>query len=151
MQIIPICVFSEGRMMPCCINFSRLPTSACASRHAPCVPCWIAFIIICPAALWLLIIIFNEMTAQTACGKCRLASGRWGRLVGFLYGCTEWHVFGCISNLCGRAWHFSLLQKWHSHFSKVSYSCLSKQNLPWSVLAVLCSTLWTNGLEPSFI
>jgi hypothetical protein len=22
-------------------NFSRLPMSACASRHAPCVPCWI--------------------------------------------------------------------------------------------------------------
>ena len=33
--IIPICVSSEGRMMPNII-FSRLPTSVCASRHAPC-------------------------------------------------------------------------------------------------------------------
>jgi len=40
--IIPICVSSEGRMMPCCTICSRLPTSACASRHAPCVPCRIA-------------------------------------------------------------------------------------------------------------
>ena len=37
---IPTCVSSEGRMMPCCTIFSRLPMSACASsRHAPCVPC----------------------------------------------------------------------------------------------------------------
>jgi len=35
---IPICVSSEGRVMPYCTIFSRLPTSACASRHAPCVP-----------------------------------------------------------------------------------------------------------------
>ena len=40
--IISICVSSEGRMMPCCTIPSRLLTSACASRHAPCVPCWIA-------------------------------------------------------------------------------------------------------------
>ena len=47
--IIPICVSSEGCMIPCYTIFiSRLPTSACASRHAPCVPCWIAFIIIVP-------------------------------------------------------------------------------------------------------
>jgi hypothetical protein len=36
--IIPIYVSSEGRMMPCCTIVARLPTSACASRHAPCVP-----------------------------------------------------------------------------------------------------------------
>ena len=59
--IVPICVSSEGRMMPCCTNFSPLFTSACASRHAPCVPCWIAFIIICPAALCLLILILSIM------------------------------------------------------------------------------------------
>jgi len=45
--IIFICVSSEGRIMPCCSIFSRLPTSACASRHAPCVLCRIAFRIIC--------------------------------------------------------------------------------------------------------
>jgi hypothetical protein len=39
----------------------------------------------------------------TACGRCRLASGRWGRMVGLLYGCTERHTFYCISNMCGRA------------------------------------------------
>jgi len=37
--IIPIYVSFGGRIMPCCTNFSRLPTSACVSRHAPCVPC----------------------------------------------------------------------------------------------------------------
>jgi hypothetical protein len=37
--INPIRVSSEGRIMPCCTIVSRLPTSACASRHAPCVPC----------------------------------------------------------------------------------------------------------------
>ena len=40
---IPIRVSFEGRMLPCCTNFSRLPTSACASRHARRVPCWITF------------------------------------------------------------------------------------------------------------
>jgi len=56
-EIIPIiCVSSEGRIMPCCTIFPRLPTSACASRHASCVPCWIAFLIVRPAALCLLII-----------------------------------------------------------------------------------------------
>jgi len=35
--IIPICVSSKRRMMPCCI-IVRLSTPACASRHAPCVP-----------------------------------------------------------------------------------------------------------------
>jgi len=59
--IILICVSSEGRMMPCCTIFSRLPTSTCASRHAPCVPCRIAFKIICPAALCLLIVILFIM------------------------------------------------------------------------------------------
>jgi hypothetical protein len=43
--IISICVFSEGRMMPCCIIVGRLLTSACASRQAPCVPCWVVFVI----------------------------------------------------------------------------------------------------------
>ena len=51
--IIPTCVSSEGRITPCCTNVARLPTSACASMEAPCVPCWIALIIICPAAAWL--------------------------------------------------------------------------------------------------
>jgi len=38
--IIPIRVSSKVRIMPCCtIVVARLPTSACASRHAPCVPC----------------------------------------------------------------------------------------------------------------
>jgi hypothetical protein len=42
LEATPICVSSEGRIMPCCTIFSRLPTSACASRHAPCVPFWIS-------------------------------------------------------------------------------------------------------------
>jgi hypothetical protein len=56
--ITPICVSSEGRITPCCTIVARLPTHACASRHAPCVPCWVAFIIICPVALCLLTILF---------------------------------------------------------------------------------------------
>jgi hypothetical protein len=56
--IIPICVSSDGRVM---YHFSQLPVSACASRHAPRVPCWITFIIICPAALCLLLIILVMM------------------------------------------------------------------------------------------
>jgi len=61
---IPTCVYSERRIMPCCTIFA-LPTSAFASRHAPCVPCWIAFIITRPVAMCLLIVIFiyNGMTA----------------------------------------------------------------------------------------
>ena len=60
--IIPICVSSEGRMMPCCTIFSRLPMSACASsRHAPCVLYRIAFKLVCPAALCLFIIILFIM------------------------------------------------------------------------------------------
>jgi len=59
--IIPICVSSEGRIMPCCTIVLRLPTSACASRHAPCVPCWIAFKTIRPAALCLLILVLFIM------------------------------------------------------------------------------------------
>jgi len=39
--IIPICVSSEGLTMPCCTIFSRLPTSACASRHASCDPVYL--------------------------------------------------------------------------------------------------------------
>jgi hypothetical protein len=54
--IIPICVSSEVHTMPYCTIFSQLPTSACASRHAPCVPCWIASKMIRPATLCLLII-----------------------------------------------------------------------------------------------
>jgi hypothetical protein len=38
-------------IMPCCIIVVRLPTSACASRHAPCVPCTVAFIIISPVTV----------------------------------------------------------------------------------------------------
>jgi len=33
--IIPICVSSEGRIMPCCTIVAWLPTSACASRQTP--------------------------------------------------------------------------------------------------------------------
>jgi len=44
--IITICVSSKGRTMHYCTIFSRLPTSACASRHAPYVSCWMAFRII---------------------------------------------------------------------------------------------------------
>jgi len=49
-KIIPFCVSSEERIMPRFIIVARLPTSACASRHAPCVPCWTAYIINCLAA-----------------------------------------------------------------------------------------------------
>jgi len=83
---ILICVSSDELVMSCTI-YSRLPTSACSSRHAPCVPCWIALRMICPALLCLLIInchfIYNGMKA---CGRCRLASGIQGRVVGLLYG-----------------------------------------------------------------
>ena len=37
--IIPIYVSSEGRVLPLCTTVARLPTSACSSRQAPCVPC----------------------------------------------------------------------------------------------------------------
>jgi len=57
-RIIHICVSSEGRIMPCSTIVARLPTSARASRQAACVPCWIAFIPICPAVSCLLMIIF---------------------------------------------------------------------------------------------
>ena len=59
--VMSFCFSCEGRITPCSTEFSRLPTSACASRRAPCVPCWIAFKIICPAALCLLIIILFIM------------------------------------------------------------------------------------------
>ena len=48
--------------MPCCTICSPLPTSACASWHAPRVPCWIAFIIIRPEALCLFI--YNGMVGD---------------------------------------------------------------------------------------
>jgi len=60
-EITPICVSPEGRLMPCFAIFSRLPTSACASTHAPCVPRWIALILICPEALCLLMVILFLM------------------------------------------------------------------------------------------
>jgi hypothetical protein len=44
------------------------------------------------------------------------------KMVGLLYGCTERHAFGCILNLCGRAWHFSFLRS--------KYTCLFRQCLP---------------------
>jgi len=96
--------------MPCCTIFHDcLTTCACASR--PDVSCWITFIIIHPTALCLLIIIKGDCSL-TACGRCRIASGRWGRLVGEnLYSCTERHTFRCISNLCGRAWHIHLFSR----------------------------------------
>ena len=50
-SFLSVRVSSEGHIMPCCCTaVARLPTSACASRQAPCAPCWTAFIIICPAA-----------------------------------------------------------------------------------------------------
>jgi len=55
--IISIVFCSTGRIVSCCTIFLQLPTPACASRHAPCVPCWMALIIICPAALCLFMII----------------------------------------------------------------------------------------------
>jgi hypothetical protein len=39
---------------------------------------------------------FIHPCSLKACGRCRLASGRWGDLVGLLYGCTERHAVGCI-------------------------------------------------------
>ena len=48
-----------------------------------------------------------------------------------------------------QTWHFSFLQRWHLHSSKMSYLYLSRQCLPWSVLGILCSILWwTDGLTP---
>jgi len=44
--IIPIFVYPDGRVIPCCTFCSRLPTSACACKRAPYVPCCNAFIII---------------------------------------------------------------------------------------------------------
>jgi hypothetical protein len=41
----------------------------------------------------------NEDCSLTACGRCRLASGKRGILVGLLYGCIERHTFRCIANL----------------------------------------------------
>jgi len=55
--INPICVSSDGRMIPCCTIVARLPTSACCSRNAPCVHRWIALRIIFLAASCLFIII----------------------------------------------------------------------------------------------
>jgi len=57
--LIPICVSSEGRTVPCTI-VTWLLTSAFASRHAPCVPCWVAYIIIYPVALCLFVSIINH-------------------------------------------------------------------------------------------
>jgi hypothetical protein len=54
------------------------------------------------------------------------------------------------TNQCGRAWHFSLIQVTLA-FSKMSYLCLSRQRLPWSVLGILCSTLQVGGLIPFLI
>ena len=51
--ITPICISSEGRMMPCHTIVALPASSACTSRQAPCAPCWIAIVIICPAALCL--------------------------------------------------------------------------------------------------
>jgi hypothetical protein len=62
--------------------------------------------------------------SQTVYDRYRLASDRWGRssVSLLLYGCTERHAFGCMSNLCGKAWHFSFLQRWHLHvFKWVTY------------------------------
>ena len=89
--IIPICVSSEVHTMPYCTIFSQLPTSACASRHAPCVPCWIAFYNHSSSSI---MPVNNHSINNSLTGRCRLASGRWGRLVGLLYGCTKRHDFG---------------------------------------------------------
>ena len=67
-------------------------------------------------ACWQPFYLWWDDCSLTACGRRRLAYGYYGRLVGLLYGCTERHVAGCISNLCGRAWHSSFIQRWYVHF-----------------------------------
>jgi len=62
-EIIPVCASSEGRVTPCCIIVAHLPISACVSRHAPNVPCWIAFIISSLAVPIKIHFIYNGMTA----------------------------------------------------------------------------------------
>jgi len=74
--IILICVSSEGRIMPYCIIMP-------VNNH----------------------FIYNgtDDCSLTVCGRCRLASGRWGRLAGLRFGCTEQLALGCRSDLHGRA------------------------------------------------
>ena len=96
--IILICVFLEKRVVPWCNIAAQLPTSACASRQVPCVPCWIAFIIICPFALCLLSnhnYIYNEPDSMWW-----VLFNLW-HIDGPSYVCTERHAFDCISNQCG--------------------------------------------------
>jgi hypothetical protein len=57
--IVPTRVSSDGHMMPCCTivhNYLHLLVLL-AGKQAPCVYCWIAARIICPAVLCLLKII----------------------------------------------------------------------------------------------
>jgi hypothetical protein len=70
--IIPICVSLEGCKMPCCIIVARLPTSACASRQALCVPDSFAFINLSSSGMPI------NGCSLAACGKLHLAFGRWG-------------------------------------------------------------------------
>jgi hypothetical protein len=78
-----------------------------------------------------------------------IAFGRWGRLVGLLYSCTERHAFGCISNLCGRAWHLLLFSRGNTcKFRKWVASVFLYNVFLDQFLWYLCSTLWTDGLKP---
>ena len=136
-------------MMPCCNNISRLSTSACASRHAPCVPCWIAFIIICPAALCLLLIILVMMGWLQPDSMWQVPSDF--QQMGQIGGPSIWlhwaARFWLYIKSVRQSMTISLLQRLHLHFSKVSYLCPSQQCLPLSVLSILCSTLWTDGIN----
>jgi len=96
--IVFTCASSEGRIMPCCAIVARLPTSACASRHAPCM-CTLLDLFYNHLSSSVVPVNNHFISVSTARGRCHLAFGRWGRLVGLLYGCTERHPFGCTSNL----------------------------------------------------
>jgi len=137
-------VSSEGCIMHCCIIVERFPTSACASRQAPCVSCWIAFIIIWPAALCRT---SSCGCSLAACGRCHLALSRWGRLVGFLTvvlslgnGCIDFHqnpvsVQAC--NLLGLHWSFCVPLCWRSGIYIYILYC---------VLETLCVVCWRSGI-----
>jgi hypothetical protein len=135
--------------MPYCIIFPRLPTSACASRHAPCVPCWIAFIIIRRRWTPSSVVPVNNHFIYIGMTTAAWQSSFWQ--MGQIGGPSKWLHWAarlwCISNPCGRAWHFlfsrgdtCILPKW------VTYAFLTMPSLISSWY--LCSTLWTDGLKP---
>ena len=70
------------------------------------------------------VIIQYDGCSLIACGRCHLAFGRWGRLMGLFDNCIKRHAFGCIPDPYGRAWYLSILQRWYLHLSKLSYLCL---------------------------